>query len=149
MTCVIQLVVAVFATISFAVIFSVPRKDLILCGISGGLTWLVYFVLTANGMGNVFASLIATFILTIMARVLAVARKNPATVYLLTGIFPLVPGAGVYWTAYHIGTDNLEMALETGFTAFKVAAAIVLGIIFVFEIPQGVFRRLAGRKKRV
>ena len=68
--------------------------------------------------------------------------------YLVTGIFPLVPGADVYWTSYYIVTDDLALASETGFTAIKVAAAIVLGIIFVFEIPQGFFAVLAGRKKR-
>ncbi|MDD6156937.1 MAG: threonine/serine exporter family protein [Lachnospiraceae bacterium] len=146
MTCVIQLVVAVFATISFAVIFSVPRRDLILCGISGGLTWLVYFVLTANGMGNVFASLIATFILTIMARVLAVTRKNPATVYLLTGIFPLVPGAGIYYTAYYLIQNDRDMFGRTGLNTFEVAAAIVFGIIFGFSIPQRLFNYFGSKK---
>lgn len=52
------------------------------------------------------------------------------------GIFPLVPGAGIYWTAYYIVTDQMELASRTGFSAVKAAVAIVLGIIFVFEIPQ-------------
>ena len=67
-------------------------------------------------------------------------------VYLIAGIFPLVPGAGVYWTAYYIVTDQLRLAAETGYTAVKVAVAIVLGIVFIFELPQGLFVRLAGNK---
>ena len=61
-------------------------------------------------------------------------------------IFPLVPGAGVYWTAYYIVTDQLRLAAGTGYTAVKVAVAIVLGIVFIFELPQGLFVRLAGNK---
>ena len=70
----------------------------------------------------------------------------PVTIFLIAGIFPLVPGAGVYWTAYYIVTDQLRLAAETGYTAVKVAVAIVLGIVFIFELPQGLFVRLAGNK---
>lgn len=53
-------------------------------------------------MGVVFPSLIATLCLTIMARIFAAARSMPVTVYLLSGIFPLVPGAGIFYTAYYL-----------------------------------------------
>ena len=59
---------------------------------------------------------------------------------MISGIFPLVPGAGVYWTAYYIVTNDVMKAAETGFMALKVAVAIVLGIVFVFQLPQKVFR---------
>ena len=77
----------------------------------------------------------------------AVAKECPVTIFLISGIFPLVPGAGVYWTAYYIVMDELGQAVQTGYLAVKVAVAIVLGIIFVFEIPQGLFRALAGKHK--
>ena len=54
--------------------------------------------------------------------------------------------AGTYMTAYYIVTDQLRLAAETGYTAVKVAVAIVLGIVFIFELPQGLFVRLAGNK---
>ena len=43
-------------------------------------------------------------------------------------------------------TDQLWLAAETGYTAVKVAVAIVLGIVFIYELPQGLFVRLAGNK---
>ena len=55
-----------------------------------------------------------------------------------------MPGAGVYWTAYYIVTDQLELASETGFTALKVAVAIVLGIVLIFQLPQGLFSGISG-----
>ena len=66
---------------------------------------------------------------------------------MIPGIFPIVPGAGIYWTAHYIVTDQLALASRTGFEAVKAAAAIVLGIIFVFEIPQRFFGRIAKRKE--
>ena len=70
-----------------------------------------------------------------------------ATLFMIPGIFPIVPGAGIYWTAHYIVTDQLALASRTGFEAVKAAAAIVLGIIFVFEIPQRFFGRIAKRKE--
>ena len=44
-------------------------------------------------------------------------------------------------------TDQLYLAVQTGFDALKMAVAIVLGIVFVFEIPQAAFR--IGNKQNV
>ena len=85
-------------------------------------------------------------VVILMSRLAAVRKKCPVTIFLIAGIFPLVPSAGVYWTAYYIVTDQLRLAAETGYTAVKVAVAIVLGIVFLFELPQGLFVRLAGNK---
>lgn len=102
MTYVIQFVLAMIATIAFALLFCAPKKELVFCGLSGALGWIVYYILFQLNGNVVLASLVATFILTVFSRTMAVVRRNPATVYLLCGIFPLVPGAGIYYTAYYL-----------------------------------------------
>lgn len=135
----IQFTVAFFATLGFAIIFSSPKSELIFCGFTGALGWLIYYVILEIGMQFVVACLIATMCLTIVARSLAVLRKQPGTTYLLTGIFPLVPGAGIYYTAYYLFTGDQEMFAAKGMETFETAAAIVFGIIFGFSIPQRFF----------
>ena len=44
-----------------------------------------------------------------------------------------------YWTVYYLITEQLRLAVYTGYEAVKVAIAIVLGIVVVFELPQGWF----------
>ena len=68
-----------------------------------------------------------------------------AAVFLLCGIFPLVPGAGIFWCSYYLVSSQLDLSSSTGFTAAKIAIAIVLGIILAMELPQRLF---SGRKKR-
>ncbi len=143
---VLQFIIAMAATIGFAILFQTPRTELHLCGFSGGIGWLIYYILVANGSGVVLASLAGTTVLTIFARTMAVVRRKPATLYLLTGIFPLVPGAGIYYTAYYMFSEDMEMFSDKGIETFEIAAAIVLGIIFGSIIPQGVFRFLFGRR---
>ena len=136
----IQIIAAVIATVGFSVLFGVPSKYYPYCGVIGGAGWLVY-LLTLEHFSTAGVSLAATMVVIFLSRLAAVV-----TIFLIAGIFPLVPGAGVYWTAYYIVTDQLRLAAETGYTAVKVAVAIVLGIVFIFELPQGLFVRLAGNK---
>ncbi len=143
---IVHFIISMLATISFAVLFTAPRKEVIFCGLTGAVGWIVYYVCTQNNIHLVLASGIATLCLTILARCLAVIRKNPVTVYLLTGIFPLVPGAGIYYTAYYLFIGNTEMSGFKGLETLEIAGAIVFGIIFGFGIPQALFHKLAPRK---
>ena len=143
---IIEFIVAMFATISFAVLFNAPKKEVICCGLTGALGWVVYYIMTQNGINLVLASLVATLCLTILARSFAVIRKSPVTTYLLPGIFPLVPGAGIYYTAYYLFIGNNEMSGFKGLETLEIAGAIVFGIIFGFGIPQGWFHKLAPKK---
>lgn len=146
---IVQFIVSMIATISFAVLFTAPRKEILCCGITGAVGWIVYYLITANGISNVFASMLATFCLTILARIFATTRKNPVTVYLLPGIFPLVPGAGIYYTAYYLFIGDNVMSGFKGLETLEIAGAIVFGIIFGFGIPQAWFHKLAPKNNEL
>lgn len=145
MNFILQFAVAMIATIAFAILFSAQKKELLLCGISGAIGWLFYYAFTAAGFGPVPASLIGTLALTIFSRTMAVVRLAPATMYLLPGIFPLVPGAGIYYTAYYLITEEGGNASAKGLETLELALAITFGIIFGFSIPQSLFQRLGRR----
>lgn len=142
---IIEAIVAMIATISFAILFNAPKKEVICCGLTGSLAWTVYYGMTDNEVNSVLASLVAAFALTVLARAFAVIRKNPVTVYILPGIFPLVPGAGIYYTAYYLFIGNNEMSAFKGLETLEIAGAIVFGIIFGFGIPQRWFHKLSPR----
>jgi uncharacterized membrane protein YjjB (DUF3815 family) len=94
----------------------------------------------------VLSCLTATFLLTIYSRTVAVLRQSPATTYLLTGIFPLVPGAGIYYTAYYMITEQSQLFSRKGLETLEIALAIVFGIIFGFSIPQSLFGKLEKKE---
>lgn len=143
MTFIIQFLMASFATIAFAILFQAPKKELAFCGFTGAFGWIVYYFMIMNGFSVVIASAVATFLLTIFARIFAVIRCTPATVYLLSGIFPLVPGAGIFYTAYYLFIDNTKISSAKGIETFEVAGAIVIGIVFGFAIPQAMLGKLS------
>lgn len=132
-----QIVSAMIGTMAFAVLFGVPRKYYVDCGISGTAGWIAYLAMVRlAGASNVEATLIATMIVGIISYMFAAHRHCPVIVFLVCGIFPLVPGAGVFWTTYNIVSDQLPEALASGFLAVKLTFAIVFGIIIYTEIRR-------------
>ena len=138
---IIELVSAAIGTVAFALLFGVPTVYYMTCGAIGAAGWMMYRTLLALGMGTTFAVFFATVVIVLFSRFAAVRRKCPATVFMITGIFPLVPGAQLYWAAYYLVTNQLAECKASGFAAVKIMIAIVLGIIFVFEIPHKLFQR--------
>ena len=142
-----EFLAACIGTIAFALLFQVPKKYYALCGLIGGCGWVCYAVLL-NWCSSPVATFFANVAVVFLSRLCAIRQKCPVTVFLISGIFPLVPGAGIYWTAYYIVTNDLAQAGERGFLTLKIAVAIVLSILLVFELPQGLFRLLAGQRKK-
>lgn len=136
-----QVIAAFLGTVAFSVLFGVPRQYYAYCGLVGGAGWWLYLTLTGHTPCTATeATFFAAVLVVLLSRFLAVWERCPVTVFLTAGIFPLVPGAGIYWTAYYLVTDRPAQAADNGLVAVKAAVAIVLGIVLVFEIPDRVFR---------
>ncbi len=140
----IVLTAAFLGTIAFSILYSIPNKLLISCGLNGLAGWIVYSI-TLPHFDVTVAMFIATVTIYIVARIFAVHQKSPEIVFLLSGIFPIVPGAGIYWTAYYLVAGNMDAASVAGSGALKSCLAMVLGIALVHELPQSLF----SRKKRL
>ncbi len=143
-----QVIAAVFGTVAFSVLYGVPRQYYVYCGLVGGAGWWLYSVLASyTSCTATEATFFATFLVVLLSRFLAVWERCPATVFLTAGIFPLVPGTGIYWTAYYLVTDRPAEAADNGFAAVKAAFAIVLGIVLVFEVPEKFFKMRRQRHR--
>lgn len=145
---IVQFIVCFFATLSFAVLFSAPKRQLVFCGLTGAAGWLVYLLLLNNNAGIAVANVAASFTLTLMSRIFAAIERNPVTVYLLAGIFPLVPGAGIYYTSYYFIMHEMEQFAAKGAETIIIAGSIVFGIVFGFSLPQSAFNALAQIRRK-
>lgn len=140
-----QCLAAFIGTFAFAILFGAPRRQYFTAGVIGAIGWVIYLMLTRFcHSGPTVAIILATTIVCILSRFTAVKDKCPSTVYLLCGIFPLVPGAGIFWFTYYLVSSQFYLSASAGFTAVKGAIAIVLGIIFAMELPQRLF---SGKRK--
>lgn len=131
----IQLVAASLGTSAFAVLFGVPRKFYFDCGLCGMMGWLLYLILSRHtGMSATETIFFSTALVALTALLQSILRRCPITVFLICGIFPLVPGAGIFWTSYNVVANQLPDALQYGFNALKATVAIAFGILAVMEL---------------
>lgn len=139
---ILQFIISLIATLAFAYLFAAPEAELIYCGLTGAVGWLVYLISSDMGAGTALANVLASFVLTVIARIFSAIRKNPATVYLRPGIFPLVPGAGIYYTAYYFFSNDSVQVNAYGSKTLVVAGSIVMGILMGSALPQIWFNKL-------
>lgn len=136
----IQLPAAFVGTVGFSALFGAPRKYYNDCGFAGMAGWAVYMAI-AGPSSVVAAAFLGALAVAVMAHLLAVTRKCPVTVFLVCGIIPLVPGGGIFWTAYYLVTNQLRLAATTGFTALKVTIAIAGAIILAAALAARLQRK--------
>ena len=136
---IMQIIMGFVSTVCFSIIFNVPKKELVCCGITGAVGWGVYQVALLHGNTPALSALLSTAIITTISRIFAIKRKMPITVFLIAGIIPLVPGAGIYYTMYDIFMDELASAAVKGVGALKMAGVISLGIVIVLALPISLF----------
>ena len=143
-----QTLAAFIGTFAFAILFGVPRPQYATCGIIGAIGWAAFLIMTRVGIAGTMVSItFSTVLICLMSRMVAVWDKCPSTVYLLCGIFPLVPGAGIFWFTYYLVAEKFRLSMTTGFNAGMAAIAIVLGIILAMEFPQRWFSKLRRKSK--
>lgn len=130
-----QLALAFLGTVCFGLLFHVPPRHFAACGTVGAIGWLVYWAMMQMQPSSVLASLVAVIPLTIATRAFAIVRCAPVTLFLIPGIFPLVPGAGIYYTAYAFITGDTVQCAAKGAETLKIAVALAMGIAMVMSIP--------------
>jgi len=136
-----QTIAAFIATTTFSALFNVPKRELVFCGITGALGWFVSrLVLSFDQNWLIFGTFAGTLALTAMSRILSYLRKTPVLVYLIGGILPLVPGAGIYRTMYElfIVREN-SRAGEFGLETALIVGVIAIGIICILSLPGVLF----------
>ena len=130
--------------VGFAILFNVHGGGMWLCTLGGVATWMVYLLAQQLGYGvysmNFFATLVAALYAETMARI----RKYPVTSYLVVSTFPLLPGAGIYYTMSLGLAGDFHAALAKGLETAGIAGCLAVGILLVstlFRLPAEWKRR--------
>lgn len=117
--------------IGFSVLFNIHGPGILLCALGGVLSYSVYIlILEATGSdiyGYLFSTLVAAAYSEIMARI----RKYPAISYLVVSIFPMIPGAGVYYTMRYAVAGDMTSFANAGMHTAAIAGIIAVGILLV------------------
>ena len=99
---IIQVLASFVGSFGFAVLYNLRGKKLCMAGISGMVSWIAYLIVWNEMPSTFVANLAAAAVATIYAETMARILKTPVTVFLITGIIPLVPGGNLYYTMNYV-----------------------------------------------
>ena len=88
------------AVAGFAVLVETPQKYILQAGFAGAFGGWVYFYSMQRGLDTVPACFLSALVISLVAHIFARIFKAPVTVFLIAGILPTVPGAGMYRAVY-------------------------------------------------
>lgn len=142
-----EFIAGMLGTMAFSILFGVPSRYYVYCG----MIWkrrVDYLFRGGEGLGAGRSISACHYGGDLFFQAGSSVEALSGDDFSDCRVFPLVPGSGIYWTTYYLVTDQLPLALHTGYQAVKCAMAIVLGIVLIFELPQSLFARLLRQKNR-
>lgn len=143
---VLQLISCAVGCIGFALWFNVKPKHLLLCAVGTLITWGIYLIAARYLRNDFIAAFIAASACALFAQVSARTAGAPSTIFMSVSIFPLLPGAALYYTMYGIVLSDTALAKEKGAVLLTTCFAIGLGMLVV-EVIVRLFRKLIHRPK--
>jgi Uncharacterized conserved protein len=124
------------STVGFCILFHVPKKHMISASFVGACGWLAYTYFTASDSGSVLACFAGSFIVAMLSDFFSRVFKEAATIFIIPGILPLVPGAGMYYTMLAILEGNLQETASVGTETLLMAGSIAVALLVVASIVK-------------
>ncbi len=123
-------------------------KYLLAAGFTGCVGWLVYLLLADSTTVPRF--FVATIVVAVISEIFARIFKAPATVFLVVGIIPLVPGGGIYYTMEALINGEMATFMQKGMETAASAGAIAVGCSLVSSVARiiTVYRRRRREERR-
>ena len=87
------------------------------------------------------ACLFGSVICGLYAQCMARLNKAPATVFQTVAVFPMIPGAALYYTMYGIVMADLRFAWDRGLDLVLSCFGIVLGFMLVEVLTRIIWRQ--------
>ena len=122
----IQLISCTIGCIGYASWFKIRGKKILYSGVGAFLTWGIYLLVYAWYPNNFSAIVAASCFVAGYAFIMSRIDHAPSTVFLTASVFPLMPGARLYYLMYGVVSRNFSMAAEHA----RVLLETCLGIAF-------------------
>ena len=132
----IQCLGATIGCIGFSILYNIHGPGVLLCALGGCVTWATYCIVIHFGGQEVFGYFLGAVVAGIYSEIMARIRKFPAISYLVVAIFPLIPGAGIFYSSNYIAHANISSAVSKSIETVGITGAIAVGILMVSTIVR-------------
>ena len=124
-----QCLFAFIGCVGFMILFNVHGKGGWLCALGGMLAWAVYLIAQRISGSDLVAYFWSALFSSLYSEVMARIRKYPAISYLVISIFPMIPGAGVYYTMNYAVQGQMDLFAQKGMFTAAIAGIMAVGIL--------------------
>lgn len=126
---VLQCLFSFIGCMGFVILFNIHGKGSLLCALGGLLTWTMFLTVQHFSGSDLTAYFWAALTSSVYSEIMARIRKYPAFSYLVVSIFPIIPGAGVYYTMNYAVRGEMELFASKGMFTAAVAGVMAVGIL--------------------
>ena len=132
----IQILASMVGCIGFFILFNIHGLGGLLCALGGTIAWAAYCLIAWLGSGEIMCYFIAALVAAGYSEIMARIRKCPAISYLVISIFPLIPGASIYYTTNYFVIGNMSGFAAQGKHTIAIAGAIAVGILMISTVVR-------------
>ena len=127
----LQCVASFIGCVGFAILFNIHGPGGLLCAAGGLLVWFSYCITIQLSSNMLLSNFVATVVAAIYAEIMARVRKYPAISYLVVSVFPLLPGAGIYYPISSFIQSDMDGFVTKGTQTIAIAGVLAVGILLV------------------
>lgn len=141
------MVLAFFTSMFTGITLRSPRSAWFTIGLAGMLGWWASQSLLGKNIPELVAAVTGAVVIGTFAEIMARVQKHPVTVYIVSGIIPLVPGIIAYNSMLSFLEKEFTRGLFLAFRAFLIASYLAAGVAVVPLIIRH-FRLLVSRRRK-
>ena len=92
----IEFLISVLSSIGFGVITNIPKRALLPAGITGGVSWCAYWLISLQDHSLILPNFTATVIIGLLGNYFAIRHRVPVNTIYIPSLVSLVPGGIAY-----------------------------------------------------
>ena len=127
----LQLIACYIGCFGFVILFNIHGIGGHLCALGGVIVWASYLLIIKIGGSNITANFGAAMVASLYSEIMARVRKYPAISYLVISLFPLIPGANIYYTMTYAVRDEMNAFVDQMMQTIAIAGAIAVGVLLI------------------
>jgi uncharacterized membrane protein YjjP (DUF1212 family) len=132
----IQIFASFIGCIGFFIVFNIHGPGGFLCAFGGAIVWAFYGLIAHLGGSELMCYFVSAIVAATYSEIMARVRKYPTISYLVVSIFPLIPGASIYYTTNYFVLGDMSGFAARGKHTIAIAGAIAVGILMVSTIVK-------------
>ena len=144
---IMDLLIALGATAGYCLLVNVPRRLLLPAAVGGALSWGMYLLLKDKIESVFYLIVLVSAVCAVYSELVAKLARAPATIFLIPGLIPLVPGSYVYYMMSSLVQNDAagikQYGVLTALWALGIAAGIGLSAV-IHQVVDKLLHRASG-----